>query len=377
VAGHAWVNLQYLLGFRALGCDVYYLEDCGEASWVYNWQRQELTDDLEYPGAFLHRALAPFGLQDRWMYRAGDRLLGMSPGEMRRVCAGADLLLVRGAPLPVWRAEYEAPKRRAYIDVDPAFTQIKAEQGNREMVETLDRCEKLFTIAQRFGRPDCSIPSAGRAWTPTVSPVFLPNWPAVKSVTRSLFTNIMQWASYEGVQHDGLHYGSKKREWPKFAEVARRVDAEFCIAMTGRPPEHVDTRGWRIIDGMEISSTLEDYRRFIQQSSAEFAVAKHGYVASRSGWFSDRSVCYLASGKPVVVQDTGLADWLPVGQGVVTFQTLEEAIAAIEEVQTNYEEHAHAARGVAEQFFATDRVLPDLLANLESPRRPALHEARR
>jgi hypothetical protein len=361
VAGHAWINLQYLLGFRALGCDVYYLEDCGDESWVYDWRRQSMSNDLDLPARFVAQVLNPVGFDGRWIYRAGDASAGMSVDALREVCAAADLLLIRGAPIPEWRPEYQLPRRRAFLDVDPMFTQVKAAQGNREMLETLGRCETLVTVAQRVGRQGCTVPTLDRVWRATVSPVFLPAWPMAKATAPRRFTTIMQWSSYRRVEFDGASYGNKKHEFPKFTEVARRAQGEFTIAMTGRPPARVDTRGWRIIDGVEVSSTLEDYQRFIQQSSAEFAVAKHGYVASRGGWFSDRSVCYLASGKPVIVQDTGLEDWLPVGRGVLTFRTVDEAVAAVEDVQTNYEEHCLAAREIAEQFFATERVLPELL----------------
>jgi hypothetical protein len=362
LAGHAWVNCQYLLGLQELGCDVFYLEDAGEQSWVYDWQRQKLTDDLEYPVGFIQKSLETVGLQDRWMYRAGNRTAGMSSDAMRQVCAGADLLLIRGAPVPVWRDEYDAPKRRAFIDVDPVFTQIKAARGDHELVETIKRCEVLFTIAQRMGRPDCTIPDLGRSWQPTLSPVYLPRWPLVATRGRRRYTTILQWSSYQGVQHAGRRYGNKTHEWPRFLEVERHVDADFCVAMTGRPPASVDTGRWDIVDGISVSDTMSNYQNFIQQSAAEFSVAKHGYVVSRGGWFSDRSVCYLASGKPVVVQDTTFGDVLPVGEGVLTFQTVEQAIEALEDVDRWYDEHCRAARDLAESRFATDCVLPMLLS---------------
>ncbi len=361
VAGHAWVNLQYLLGFRALGHDVYYLEDCGSESYVYDWQRQEMRQDLDYPAGFVRRALEPYGFAGRWIYRAGNESAGMGIAAMRDVCRSADLLLVRGAPLPCWRDEYREPRRRVFLDVDPMFTQVKACRGDTLLRETIDGCHVLFTIAQRMGAPDCAIPDFGRRWHRTVSPVCLDQWPFASSPTGAAFTTIMQWSAYRSVTWQGVEYGNKQKEFPHFACVARSADAPFCVAMTGRPPEHVDTSGWRIIDGMEVSSTLEEYRQFIQSSIGEFAVAKHGYVASRGGWFSDRSVCYLASGRPVIVQDTGLETWLPIGDGLLTFQAPEDAAAAIGDVQSRYEHHRQGARQLAEQYFATDVVLPRLL----------------
>jgi hypothetical protein len=361
LAGHAWVTSQYLLGLRALGHDVYYLEDAGEESWVYEWSREEMTSDINYPADFIARILDPIGMEGRWIYRTSHHSAGMSVERLRDICQAADLLLIRGAPLAAWRDEYSAPLRRAFIDVDPLFTQVKATQGDRELIETLERCERLFTIAQRIGKVDCTIPLITRQWHLTVSPVFLPAWQVAKEEAAHPFTTVMQWDSYDCVHYGGIAYGNKSHEFPKFTTVPRRSQADFAIAMIGRPPDHLDVRGWSIVDGTLVSSTPDDYRAFIQQSFAEFSVAKQGYAISRGGWFSDRSVCYLASGRPVVVQDTGLRDWLPVGQGLVCFQTVTEAVEAVADVQQHYSEHRVAARRIAEEYFSTERVLPTLI----------------
>ncbi len=361
LAGHAWITSQYLLGLRSLGHDVYYLEDAGEESWVYQWNRQQLTNDIHYPADFIARMLDPIGMDGRWIYRTSHQSAGMSADELRDICQAADLLLVRGAPIVAWRDEYGAPRRRAFIDVDPLFTQVKATQGDPHLSETLDRCEHLFTIAQRIGKTDCTIPLIKRQWHVTVSPVFLPAWQIAQEEPIYPFTTVMQWDSYDCVHHSGVAYGNKSHEFPRFAAVPRHAQADFSIAMIGRPPEHLDIRGWQIVDGTIVSSTPDDYRTFIQNSFAEFSVAKQGYAISRGGWFSDRSVCYLASGRPVVVQDTGLCDWLPVGHGVICFQTVSEAVDAVTEVQQHYGEHRLAARRIAEDYFSTDRVLPTLI----------------
>ncbi len=361
LAGHAWITSQYLLGLRSLGHDVYYLEDSGEESWVYEWSREEMTNDINYPANFIARMLDPIEMEGRWIYRTSHHSAGMSLDELRSICQTADLLLIRGAPINAWRDEYSAPLRRAFIDVDPLFTQVKATQGDPSLIETLDRCDHVFTIAQRIGQADCTIPLLKRQWNVTVSPVFLPAWRMATHEAVHPFTTVMQWDSYDSVQYGGIAYGNKSHEFPRFTTVPRRAQAEFCIAMIGRPPDHLDVGGWQIVDGTIVSSTLEDYRNFIQQSLAEFSVAKQGYVISRGGWFSDRSVCYLASGRPVVVQDTGLRDWLPVGRGVLCFQTVGEAVDAVTDIRQQYETHRLHARRIAEDYFSTERVLPTLL----------------
>jgi hypothetical protein len=358
LAGHAWVTNQYLLGLRTLGHDVYYLEDSGEESWVYEWSREEMTNDINYPANFIARTLDAIGMEGRWIYRTSHHSAGMSLDELRDLCQAADLLLIRGAPITAWRDEYSAPRRRAFIDVDPLFTQVKAIQGDPHLIETLDRCEHVFTIAQRIGKADCTIPLLKRHWHVTVSPVFLPAWRVATHEPVYPFTTVMQWDSYDSVHYGGVAYGNKSHEFPRFTALPRQSQAEFYIAMTGRPPDHLDVRGWRILDGTVVSSTLEDYQAFIQQSLAEFSVAKQGYVISRGGWFSDRSVCYLASGRPVIVQDTGLRDWLPVCHGVLSFQTVSEAVNAVNDIQQQYETHRLAARRIAEEYFSTERVLP-------------------
>jgi hypothetical protein len=361
LAGHGWITSQYLLGLRALGHDVYYLEDAGEESWVYEWGRGEMTNDISYPADFIARMLDPIGMEGRWIYRTGHDSAGMSVEELRDICQAADLLLIRGAPMAAWREEYSVPLRRAFIDVDPLFTQVKAAQGDPQLLETLERCEQLFTLAQRIGKSDCTIPLVKRQWHLTVSPVFLPAWEVAQEDPVHPFTTVMQWDSYDCVHYGGIAYGNKSHEFPRFATVPRHTQAEFSIAMIGRPPNHLDIRGWRIVDGTIVSSTRDDYRAFIQHSFAEFSVAKQGYAISRGGWFSDRSVCYLASGRPVVIQDTGLHDWLPVGRGVVCFQSVSEAVEAVTNVQQHYGEHRRAARRIAEEYFSTERVLPTLI----------------
>jgi hypothetical protein len=360
VGGHAWVDMQYLLGLTALGHDVFYVEECGEGSWVYNWEAERVTTDLDYPSGYVADCLGPIGFGTRWIYRAGDVSAGMDPDKFLDVCSRADLLIVRGAPILLWRAEYALPRRRIYIDSDPGFTQISLHNGNPALTETVERCERLFTIGPRIGFTDCSIPAGGREWLKTVAPVSLSHWPVVKD-DQTHFTCVMQWRSYSDVVYENVRYGNKNTEFPKFIDLPLLTRQPFRMALSGAPPETLTKHGWEVVEGWMASLTPSSYRTFIQQSRAEFSVAKHGYVLTRGGWFSDRSVCYLASGRPVLVQDTGLSDWLPVGKGLLTFGDIHEARAGVEAINADYELHSHAARQLAEQFFAAERVLAQLL----------------
>lgn len=360
IGGNAWSDLQYLLGLRALGHDVFYLEECGLESWVYNWQTEQFTTELDYPTNYVRNCLEPLGFANQWIYRAGDRSLGMDIDKFSNTCYKADLMIIRGSPISVWRDEYNLPQRRIYIDADPGFTQINIAGGNSELGNTIEHCDRLFTIGQRLGAEDCPIPTAGRDWLKTLPPVALPYWKWVED-DGTYFSSIMQWHSYRPVVYQGVSYGNKDREFLKFIDIPQLTKQAFRIALSGGFPHELFQHGWEVIQGWVASFTPESYQRFVQESRAEFGVAKHGYVATKGGWFSDRSVCYLASGRPILVQDTGLSDWLPLGEGIFTFCDQKEAANGIEAINADYERHRYAARRLAEEYFDSDKVLSSLL----------------
>jgi hypothetical protein len=361
VGGLAWMNMQYLAGLRALGHDVYYIEECGPESWVYDWEAERLTTDIAYPAGYVADCLDPLGLTERWAYRAGNECAGMPAEEVQEVCTRADLMIIHAVPLAQWRPEYERARRRTFVDVDPGFTQICLAKGDKALNTTVDRCDRLFTIGQRLGAVDCPAPTAGRQWLKALPPVALPLWPVAADGPATHFTSVMQWRGFRDVTYDGVVYGQKDREFPAFVDLPRQTPQPFRIALTGAPPDDLTRNGWEVVPGHVPSRTPWSYQEFIRASRAEFTVAKHGYVRMRGGWFSDRSVCYLASGRPVLVQDTGLADWLPVGEGVVTFRDVSEAIRGVEAINADYDSHRRAARRLAEEVFAADRVLPPMV----------------
>jgi hypothetical protein len=360
LGGQAWAGLQYLLGFRALGHDVYYLEDCGRSSWVYIWEKEDWTHELDYPAAYVQACLEPFGFGDRWIYRDNYKALGMPLEAFRDVCARADLLVLRASPFWNWRPEYDLPKRRAYIDVDPGYTQISIANGDAGLAQGIARAEKRFTYGHRAGQPDCTIPLDGGPWLSTQPPVFLPEWP-VADQEATHFTSIIRWQGFKEVVHGGVAYGQRDRAFPRFFELPRQTSQRLRLAQMGMKPEVLEDHGWEVVAGEVFSRTPGLYWRFIQTSRAEFSVPKHGYVAMRGGWFSDRSVCYLASGRPVLIEDTGLQDWLPCGEGLLTFSDLESALAGIDRINSDYERHRQAARTLAETTFNSAVVLPRLL----------------
>ncbi|TMP98853.1 MAG: glycosyltransferase family 1 protein [Verrucomicrobia bacterium] len=360
LGGQAWASLQYLLGFRALGHEVFYLEDCGDCSWVYNWDKEEWTFELEYPAAYVRECLEPFGLGDRWIYRTNGGSAGAPLEEFLAFCAEADLLVMRAVPLWVWRREYDRPRRRIFLDVDPGFTQISIANGDKGLAEGIARCERRFTLGQRVGASDCPIPLVGGPWLKTLPPVFLPEWQFVE-IAASHFTSLMRWQGFREATYLGVSYGQRDKEFPDVLDLPRLTPQKFCIAQMGIDPDLLKSHGWEVAPGEIVSRTPGTYRAFIQNSRAEFSVPKNGYVRMRGGWFSDRSVCYLATGRPVLIKDTGLTDWLPVGEGLLTFEDQDGAAAGVNRINQAYERHRRAARRLAENVFSTDRVLPALL----------------
>lgn len=360
LGGQAWAVLQYLLGFRALGHDVIYLEDCGESSWVYNWDTNEWTTELDYPAAYVRACLEPFGFAGKWIYRTNEGSLGMPLNSFIERCASADLLILRAVPLWVWREEYNAPTRRAFLDVDPGFTQVSIAQGDQGIADGVARCERRFTVGQRIGASDCPVPTEAGPWIPTLPPVFLVEWPQ-SSTAADAFTSVIRWQGFREATHQGAGYGQRDKEFPKFFDLPRLTGQKFRVAMMGTKPETLTTHGWEVAPGEIISRTPQSYRDFIRSSRGEFGVPKHGYVATRGGWVSDRSVCYLAAGRPVLMEETGISKCVPCGEGLVTFCDLEGAVAAIADVNRDYFRHSAAALRLATEVFSTEKVLPRFL----------------
>jgi hypothetical protein len=311
----------------------------------------------------VRHCLEPVGFGKKWIYRAGNQSVGMPVEEFRSACEHADLLIVRGSPIDLWRKEYDWPRRRTYIDSDPGFTQISLVNSHPSLTHTVEQCERLFTIGYGIGDPNCPIPTAGREWLKIVPPIFLPHWPFAEKENSTHFTSIMQWRSYPKGFHKGVTYGEKEKEFPKFMDLPKFTEQRFRLALIKGDPDKLASHGWEVVTGHKATLTPELYRRFIQDSRAEFGVAKHGYVQTHSGWFSDRSVCYLASGRPVLAQDTGQGDWLQIGNGFLAFRDLPEALKGIEAINSDYKRHCRGARLLAEQHFAAEKVMRLFLEN--------------
>lgn len=364
--GATWAVLQYVLGLRRLGHEVYFVEPIAPAS--IRPIGAPLAMSLN--GKYFHDVMGRFDLVDRASLLRQDtgETIGVAHSELVEALKGADVLINISGMLTDPKL-FEMFPRRVYLDLDPAFNQLWS------AVEGIDRQFQghthFVTVGQAIGSVTCSIPTCGLIWQTTLPPIVLPEWPTTAGDPAAPWTTVGNWRGYGSIRHDGVLYGQKAHSLRRFMELPRRTHATLRLALSIHPAEVNDlhalhSAGWDLVDPATVTSTPDDYRAFIQQSKGEIGIAKSGYVESRCGWFSDRSVCYLAAGRPVVAQDTGFSGYLPTGDGLLAFNTTDEAVAAIDTVQVDYPRHCLQARAIAESYFAADRVLGTLLERVGS-----------
>jgi hypothetical protein len=362
LGGVTWDYFQYVLGLARLGHDVYYLEDTGQ--WPYNPHEGGVSKGCEYNVEFLAGLMARFGLSERWAYRFPwqSQWFGLSEARRAEVIQSADLLINVSGMLACPEA-YRQARRLAYLDSDPVFTQVKLARGQADFRKLIDLHDVHFSFGEHFS---AAVPETGYCWRPTRQPVVLSEWHP-SAPHRNVCTTVMNWTSYNPVVYNGQTYGQKDIEFLRFLDLPGLVAPtvlELAIneGKTRRTPRALLAhKGWRLVDPEVVCPDLDSYRQYIEASKAEWSVAKNGYVVGQAGWFSCRSACYLAAGRPVIVQDTGFGAVLPVGEGILTFTTVAEAVAAIRDVEANYERHAQAARAIAETYFDSDKVLTRLV----------------
>ena len=353
--GVTWCSLMYLLGLRALGHEVRYIEDTGEC--IYDPERNAISPDPSYGIRYIHDALAPFGLGDRWSFVNYDGSYhGQTKESVRAFCADADLFVNLSGGAWFWRDEYASIPRRVFVDSDPVFTQLAIAKGETWYVDFFRGFSRLFTFGANIGTAAADVPTGEFVWAKTWQPVVCDLWHTDDPPRRDRFTTVMTWKTESFTDVDG----NKDREFLRFIDIPGHTSQRFELAVNG-PQELLRDHGWSPIDAMGVSRSLWDYRDFIQGSKAEFGVAKHAYVGRRSGWFSDRTECYLAAGRPALVQDTGWTAHLPSGSGLVAFSTRDEALDGLERMARDYPRHARSAVAVAREQFDASRVLPPFL----------------
>lgn len=368
--GVTWDYLQYVCGFRQLGCDAWYYEDTG--AWPYDPIKNETGSDCSYNVAYLRAVMEQFDLGDRWIYRnePDGTYHGALTEEMKveQFMREADLFVnVSGA---CWlRSATMKARRKVFADGDPLFTQVAILTGKPEHRDRILAHDFHFSFGENIGQPDCRVPTAGIRWRRHRQPVVLDFWPYAPDPPEDIFTTVMNWASYAPTVFEGETYDQKGAEFLKFLDLPQHTPQRLVIAMgqgigSKRPTELLRQKGWEIIEPSEHLPDHLRYRDFLRRSKAEWSVAKNAYVKSGSGWFSCRSACYLALGRPVVVQDTGWTRFYPHDAGALAFRTLEEAVEGIAAVNADYQRHRRAARQLAEKFFDARVVLGEMLREI-------------
>jgi hypothetical protein len=363
--GGAWTRLSWVLGLKKLGFRVYFIEQIGRESCV---DASGAVTPFErcVNADYFKRVCEQFGL---WgaaalVYENGERTHGLSYAELLDVAQSADLLVNNSGHLTLERLK--GPRcRKVYIDQDPGFTQFWHAAGNAG--PRLEGHDFYFTVGENVGTPACSIPTGGIRWRRTRQPVVLEHWPVSAAGSAERFTTVASWRGpYGPVRHGDTTFGLKVHEFRKFIELPQRAAQTFEIALNIHPADAKDLdslrhHGWRIVDPKVVVPDPDSFRRYVQTSGAEFSVAQGIYVQTKSGWFSDRTVRYLASGKPALVQDTGFSRNYPVGEGLVAFRTLDDAVAGAERIARDYDRQCRAARALAEDYFDSDKVLRQLI----------------
>jgi len=358
--GAAWAVLQYVLGLRELGHDVYFVEP------VATRKLRPVGTSLRTStsASYFREVVRQFGLQTKaaLLLRDATDTVGCSYETLRAAAARADLLINLSGVLAD-PALLEPMPIRLYVDVDPAFSQL----CHASAIDVgFDRHTHFATLGLGLGDERCPIPTCDRVWIPTRQPIVLSEWPLAERPPDDAFTTSGNWRGFGSIVHEGIFYGQKAHALRQFSTIPAKVRQRMLLAFDSNPEETKDfTRlaavGWQLVDPQVVAGTPDQHRDFIQGSLAEFAIAKSGYATARCGWFSDRSVCYLASGRPVVAHETGFSAFLPINEGLFAFETEDQALAAMDVVVGNYARHSLAARRIAEEYFDANIVLPALL----------------
>jgi hypothetical protein len=381
LAGVSWQVLQYLEGFRRLGYDCYYIEDTGD--WAYNPEQttSEYDDtqyvvNCEYAVNYVAQVMSSRGYGDRWAYRSriDGRLFGLSDSQVSSVFKDADVLVNLTGSTWLFEEHLRVPVR-VYVETDPVIRQIEVANGDRDAITQLSAHTHRFTYGENLGAPDCGVPSTQFEYHPTRPPIIVDWWTEADSPSsafdrpRQMYTTIANWKQTgKDLEWNGeTYYWSKHLEFLKFIDLPGCTSQQFELALLFCDSEEdakatpvLRAHGWLVRDAKTVSQDIHSYRDYILQSRGEFTVAKDQNIRLRSGWFSDRSACYLAAGRPVVTQDTAFDNMLPTGLGLFSFRTMEDILAAFKSIESDYNQHCDAAREIAAEYFSAEKVLGKL-----------------
>jgi hypothetical protein len=365
LAGVTYQFLHYLMGLRQLGYDVYYVEDSGR--WIYDPTINEFSPDVSGNLSMVVPVLNAYGFGDRWAFRGnypGGQCYGMTESRLLELYREADAFLnVTGAQ--EIRDEHRAIKRRIYVESDPFASQVKVASGDAGMIDMLAAHDTHFSFGENLGASDCQVPIERFHWHPTRQPVVMDIWQTGPPPADAPYTTITTWHNKgKNIEWRGdTWYWTKDREFEKILDLPRRrpVPLELATTVDVAVQDQLRAHGWRQSGSVEISRDADLYRQYIQKSRGEFTVARDQYVRPNTGWFSDRTVCYLAAGRPVITQETGFSKFIPSGRGLFGFQAMEEILAALDAIESDYPAHSRAASEIAREYFSADRVVGSLM----------------
>lgn len=360
LGGMLSMTLQLVVGLDRLGHDVVVVEKSGWENACFDPSRGEMTNDAAHGTAVVAALLAGYGLGEKWCFvdQQGE-CHGLSARELAAALARCDAFVDAGTH-GVWLDDLTEGTRTVLLNGEPGWTQMRWALDEADGRPPPDY-DVYCTVGRNVGSPRSAIPTLGREWRHFYYPVLIDEFEPLPSDADAPFTTVMNWRAHETLVFEGRAYGQKDVEFEHFMELPRLAGAarfDLAVAGTGIPRERLEAAGWRLRDAHEATRSFGAYRDFVRCSRGEFSVAKNVFVETNSGWFGDRSAVYLASGRPVVLQDTGFSEHLPCGEGLFAVSDSAEAAAAVDEIERDYARHSRAARAIAIEFLSTDRVLP-------------------
>lgn len=366
LGGASWHFLQYVLGLKDLGHDVLFLEDSDNYNSCYNPDTYEMTIDPSYGINFIQSLFQSHGLKNNWAYydEHTNSWFGLTQNEVFKFCYNADIVINIANMNPVREWWMNIPAR-ILLDTDPAFTQLKHIE-EKQYRGIADHHTHFFSFGENFGKTNCTMPDDGYDWKPTRQPVVISAWHTARPRPDARWTTVMLWDAYKVRHYKGITYGMKSASFDDYFDLPNLVNdpLELAIGSATAPKKKLQDYNWHLFDSSTIAKSPESFQQYLRQSKGEWSIAKHGYVVSNSGWFSERSTGYLATGRPVVVQDTGFSEVIECGKGLLAFKNLEEAIHCIEQINAGYAFHCKQAREIAKRFFDSRAVLSNMIKSL-------------